>query len=276
MENKSLAEIFEFKHYPRGFTFGPHSHPHVEINFVKRGNCLLKIDNEIIHFEKNDCMIIYPDIDHYFAVENKPATLVQLEFKMDIFPSLKPVSGLETNLVFLYNLLTHSERFIKIKKNPAITDVIERLVRELNEEKDNFRMLARLYFAELFIVISRQLDQTLRVGKMSHGKFIKKAVKYINQYYNEKIDIEKIAHYCEISSRYLRRIFQQQLNLSPTEYIINLRIRKARELISSSKLSLKDIAYAAGFSNQQYFNKLFKQYQGMTPGKYREALFRKV
>ncbi len=276
VNQKPLAEIFEFKYYPKGFTFGPHSHPHVEINFVKRGNCLLQIEDEIVHFDKHDCMIIYPDIPHYFAVENKPSTLVQLEFKMDIFPSLKPAPDMEENLIFLYNLLTNSQRFVKIKNNTEITAVIERIVKELNEQKENYRSLTRLYFAELFIAISRQLNQTLKVGKQHHGKYITTAVKYINLHYNENINVEQVAAQCRISPRYLRKIFHKQLHLSPSEYIINLRLRKACELIKSSSLPFKDIAYATGFTNQQYFTKLFKQKQGITPGKYRAKLFRKV
>lgn len=48
------SQIFEVKHYPPWYTFGPHHHANIEINFVRQGRCYLKLDQEVVAYDKDD------------------------------------------------------------------------------------------------------------------------------------------------------------------------------------------------------------------------------
>jgi len=270
-----LASIFMIKHYPPDFTFGPHRHEQVEINFVKKGKCYMKFDREVVCFEKNDVMIIYPGVEHYFYVDSKPASLVQLEFGMDIFPELKIKPDMEEHLVFLHNIYTHSQQYMKIVHHPEITELIEKIVYEIQTEQENYKILARLMYSQLFILISRYLKNTLHYTTALPNECLNKALKILHARFNEEIDMEQLAAMCEVSGRYLRSLFQKYLHTTPVDYLLSVRISKAKELMRNPAMNLKEITYQTGFSSQPYFCKRFKECTGMTPHEYRKTFFRK-
>ncbi len=68
------------------------------------------------------------------------------------------------------------------------------------------------------------------------------------------------------------RLFKAETGLTLTAYLNNLRIGKARELLTRSRKSLLEIALASGFSNQFHFIRTFKKLTSMTPGVYRKSL----
>ncbi|MEN8116238.1 MAG: AraC family transcriptional regulator [Bacteroidota bacterium] len=273
---QNLAEIFEIKHYQKYFTFGPHSHENVEINYVRSGKCYLEIGDKVIPFSKGDCMILYPDVNHYFFTTTENAVLVQLEFKMGIFPQMKPNLELKHDLLFLYQLLTHSQKLIKIRNNIVMNRLINKAVRELNDKKPNFEILTRLYLAELFVLISRELDNQLDFADKQNDQQTEAILQYIHTNYNHKINLEDFSKNMGVSSRYLRMNFKKKIGICPVAYLLEYRINKALELIKDQSLSIKEIAFDTGFTSQQYFSKKFKEYIGITPVDYRNNIFRKV
>lgn len=274
-QQNELASIFEVKNYPADFSFGPHKHQNLEINFVRKGTCSMQFSDQKITFRKNDCMVIYPNVDHYFTVSNKPASLVQLEFKMDVFPELVPNPEMEKGLVFLYNVLTNSQQFLKIVNNQQITNLIDQTVKELQACRDNYQTMIRLLYIQLFILISRHISETLKITNHVDNPILRKAIEYINSHFTENISVEDIALGCGVSARHIRNVFRQSANLSPIEYLTRLKVNKAKELMNNNCLTSKDIAYMAGFSNPEYFTRRFKEQSGFTPSEYRHMIAEK-
>jgi AraC-like DNA-binding protein len=221
-------------------------------------------------------MILYPDVEHYFFTTKEKAVLVQLEFRLDIFPQMSPNPELKQNLLFLYQLFTHSQKLIKIRNNIEMNRLINKAVRELNEKKRNFEILTRLYFAELFVLISRELDKQLDFENNRNTPLTETILQHIHTNYNQKIQFEQLAKKRGISSRHLRSIFKKNIGVSPVAYLMEYRINRALELFKDQSLSIKEIAFDTGFVTQQYFSKIFKLNVGITPKEYRNSLFRKV
>jgi transcriptional regulator GlxA family with amidase domain len=139
----------------------------------------------------------------------------------------------------------------------------------------HYQAIIRLYYAQLSILLSRHLRGILQLDQTHNNERIINALKFIQSSYTKSISVEQVAKACDISSRYLRSIFVKHLGISPVEYILILRLEKAKELMFNTKNSIKEIAFATGFSNQQHFNKTFRRLEGNTPLKYRSLLFRK-
>lgn len=66
-----------------------------------------------------------------------------------------------------------------------------------------------------------------------------------------------------------RRVFRQHTGLPPNQYLLNLRIHKAKALLGNSRMPVKEIAEATGFDSIYYFSRLFKQKTGMAPIQWR-------
>lgn len=105
----------------------------------------------------------------------------------------------------------------------------------------------------------------------SSNDVIKASKKYIEKNYNKNITLEDVSREVNISSYYLSRIFKESTGVNFIDYLTNLRVEEAKELLSKTALSMKEIAVKAGYSDPNYFSKIFKKVVGVTPTEYREG-----
>jgi len=96
---------------------------------------------------------------------------------------------------------------------------------------------------------------------------------YINANYNEEINLNLIAHSMNYSAAYLTKIFCMQYEITPSKYMISLRISRAKYLLShNQELSIKQIGEVIGYHDQGYFSRIFKKSTGLSPLEYRESV----
>ncbi len=95
------------------------------------------------------------------------------------------------------------------------------------------------------------------------------AMRYIGEkYQSTELDNESIAAECNISEVYLRKLFLSHLNTTPRQFIIDLRMQKAKQLLSEGNIKINAVAESCGFSNPYHFCRVFKEKTGMTPSDY--------
>ena len=105
----------------------------------------------------------------------------------------------------------------------------------------------------------------------SSNDAIEAAKKYIEKNYTLNITLEDVSREVNISSYYLSRIFKEGTGENFIDYLTKLRIEKAKELLSTTQLSMKEICAKCGYSDPNYFSKTFKKNVGVTPTEYREG-----
>ena len=98
------------------------------------------------------------------------------------------------------------------------------------------------------------------------GKHIKA---FLDSHYLEELSLSQIADELRISPYYMSHIFKKYTDCSPMQYIAQLRIAEAQNLLLSTKMSITDIAMQCGYNNSNYFQSVFSKMVGMPPGKYR-------
>lgn len=86
----------------------------------------------------------------------------------------------------------------------------------------------------------------------------------------ENITVNLIASSLNISNSYLSQIFKKEIGTSIIKYIINYRVEKAKELLSSSDELIYNIAEKVGFCDEKHFSKTFKKITGLTPMQYKK------
>ncbi|WP_068777065.1 response regulator [Paenibacillus sp. FJAT-26967] len=108
-------------------------------------------------------------------------------------------------------------------------------------------------------------------GKLSKAaKLLSLARSYIDEHYkNNELKVEEVSNHLYINSRYLRKIFKNELGLSVNDYITEVRMQKAKDLLSSgNNIRLSDISEMVGYSDPGYFSKTFKKHVGLSPSEY--------
>ncbi len=102
-------------------------------------------------------------------------------------------------------------------------------------------------------------------------------ISYIeNNYKNPRLTVEEVAKNANISEIYLRKLFAKHCGISPMQYIKQLRLEKAKLMLSSNEKSIEQIAADVGYSCIYVFSRAFKQCVGVSPNKYRKDLYYKM
>ena len=103
----------------------------------------------------------------------------------------------------------------------------------------------------------------------SSSEVIMPAIKYLeNNYHNPNLTNTELAKQCQISEVYFRRMFLKCYNMTPKQFLIDIRINKAKQLLSEGVLKINAVASNCGFSNQYHFCRIFKEKTGITPTEY--------
>ena len=97
---------------------------------------------------------------------------------------------------------------------------------------------------------------------------VAKTLEYMEENYMYRLTLASISANVNLSSSYLCRIFKSEVGTSITNYLNNLRVRKAATLIKENTLSMKEISSMVGIDDQLYFSRLFKKYMGISPSEY--------
>ncbi len=98
----------------------------------------------------------------------------------------------------------------------------------------------------------------------------------MHSYYNEEITLEIISEKFDIRIRSLNRRFKQATGKSPIQYLQQVRMENAQELLKTSNLSVAEVAYSVGYPDNSYFSALFRKAVGMLPKEYRKLVRKKM
>jgi two-component system response regulator YesN len=118
--------------------------------------------------------------------------------------------------------------------------------------------------------IFKKTSESFREGRTTRTSKIVDSVKgYIRQnYMDSELSVEKIARNIYLDSSYIRKVFAKELNTTVVDFITNVRMLKAKELLQSGNLKLADLSEMVGYSDPGYFSKCFKKHFGMSPSEY--------
>jgi AraC-like DNA-binding protein len=100
---------------------------------------------------------------------------------------------------------------------------------------------------------------------------VQKLKKTLDTRFAEHISIAESCRQAGYSHEALTRLFSKAYGISPGQYLLNKRIKHARNLLQKGETSIKEVASMSGFSCQNYFSRIFKNKSGITPKHYREA-----
>lgn len=109
-----------------------------------------------------------------------------------------------------------------------------------------------------------------KIRKSGKNKYILKVQDYIREHYSEDINLDELAGRIGVSYSYLRRLFNEELNMSITDFLNTYRIETSKGLLKNSSLTLREIARKVGYNNVQSFKRFFRKYEGITPSEYRK------
>lgn len=116
--------------------------------------------------------------------------------------------------------------------------------------------------------LNRPLPSSLQSS--SNHEAIIKVKEYIEHNLHEELNLDSLAGLVYLSGQYLSRLFKQEIGCTITQYITICRLEKAKQHLSFNKEAVMEISDRCGFSDSNYFARVFKKYEGVTPTQYQQ------
>lgn len=125
-------------------------------------------------------------------------------------------------------------------------------------------------FSEVLTELENRLDSSCpdQSQPEPNASSFMQIIKYLHNNYDQDISLKKLSEQFHMNSSYISSLIKNETGLTYTQYLTDLRIGKARQLLESTDLSLAEISEAVGFNDYFYFIKKFKKVVGVTPGHY--------
>ena len=161
-------------------------------------------------------------------------------------------------------------RFYIIKNCDEIVPLIERIARLFRkEETEHNEFLLKITAVEMMITLNYYINQKGSRHSFRVTAGLKQATAWIQEHFDEPVNLEKVAESAGISSRYLRKYFSEVMGKTCVEYITELRMEKAKHLLWETNKTILKIAMETGYENAQYFSRVFQKMEEIPPKKYR-------
>ncbi len=119
-------------------------------------------------------------------------------------------------------------------------------------------------------IVHKFIDYSFTLPAVKHSSIVYKITEYINANYSKRITLDDIAKEVYLSRSYISTVFKEEMGISLTEYIRDVRIEKSKLLLLDNKVRIIDISGLCGFDDQSYFTKVFHKSVGVTPKKFRD------
>ena len=157
-----------------------------------------------------------------------------------------------------------TEYLLKPVDENELVNVISRLVDEIREEEAY--KSSRQSTNQLLQKTPPQQKVNLHKGKRN---FVKIALRFIDERYNEDISLSDVADVAFVTPNYLSRIFKEEMKMNFIDYLNLLRVEKAKQLLLHTNLKSYEIAERVGYTDYKYFSTIFKKITGFSPREYR-------
>ena len=258
---------------------------------VTDGKCHFSCDNETILAKAGDIIFIPANTPYTRSSSNKTmCTMTYIHFSCstdiireapsstgeDILKKIKniedSISNGETNIQYPRTIYLNLKNTNDFDKSQSLYDSIRRFSTKRQIMHD---FQASICLCDILSSLSQKnIDTILTNASIKEipqiPSNLKKSLFFIERNYTKPISLVDLEKHCNISKQQLIRYFKKTFNTTPTNYIMQYKIGKAKEfLFRNPDLSIKEIAAELGYDNQHYFSRVFTRTTGETPSAYR-------
>ena len=238
-----------------------HSHSHYEIYFLCKGSRSFFLSNTFYKLDAPVVIVVPPHVMH------KTEGGSFMRFNIDVAPEY--LDGFEREVL--------DKKALHVTKlAPETAARMEKLFNELTRvnrhQKHGEKILKTLFSYAVFLLDTYDAEPLQPTASTTQDipPLILKIIDYLNEYYGEKITLETLSQEFFIAKPTLLYNFKKYTGCSPIDFLVNVRLTKAKQLLLNSRKSVGEIAELCGFSSSNYFGLIFKQKENISPTYYRK------
>ena len=228
--------------------------------YIFDGELDLKEGNQSFCLKPDDAILL--DIDHtHIGLKSTACKFFYCHFNTEI-----KADGLDNYVLPKYISINNEVQKLDIRTT------ISKLVRINKEQRYMYANICKVLFKEILLLLASCYHDNRSLNIDSHKNRarlkVPELVYFLNLNYAQNITSDLLSEKFNFNFDYLNRQFKLETGNTIFNYLSDIRIEHAKDMIRTRLYTLSDVATACGFSDVYYFNKVFKKYTGITPGKF--------
>lgn len=252
----------KFHHIYHGYPLY-HSHDFYEYFICYQGEYKQIINNEVHYFRNLDCCLLRPEDAHSVEENKKDSSHYSILVRKDAFESFVNF----TSPSLLEKLENNGTMYFSISEN-RVRKIIFYLnqLREEQNNKENVEVLTHLL---LFNLLEPLFTQNSVYESEKRPSWLNDLLIEINKPDNLNWGVNEVVAHSNYSKTHLSRMFKEEMGRSIGDYLQEVKITNARDILVNSNMSIEELCDLIGHSSMSHFSSAFKKRYGMAPGKYR-------
>ena len=242
---------------PPGWQFEEHHHPGIEITGVLANHITLGTPDTLWQAETGQVFVLPPYLPHSWSTdEGADLAVIHLDdVPKDLANSL--ITGCQPHILTLSHS-TFNEYFSLFTRIIALSNSIT---------PAQLRLLRAYLEVFLLVLLENNYEKNFNLVAMQE------AASYMRTHLGEPFSIADVAGLFFMSEVTFRRHFQKAFEMTPEQYLLELRLVKAQDLLTTSHLSIQEIAKSVGFFDLAHFSSTFRRRFGLAPTTWRERTY---
>lgn len=248
-----------------------HSHDYAEILYILSGRGWYQIGGQEYEVSAGDVILCNPGTRHRFSERENSMLEFYLAFNDFQFRGAPPNHFLLADGSCVLHTTTETRQ--------EMTKCCYEMIQENDSCRPGKYFMLKACLIKLLILLVRETGAFSAgpdgccLESYNKGYAVKKIISYLTENYEHKISLDQIARNMYLSPVYISKIFKEETGESPINYLIKIRLEKAKEILTNEEnLSIKEVAGRVGYEDVYHFSKLFKKYYGIAPLYYRKSV----
>lgn len=231
-----------------------------QLIYVCEGQCVVTINGAVHIAYAGDCIIYRPgEAQDYLLSKRASPRTYWIHFNGSICQKIFETLSLQ-------NL-----HIIKTEQNREIEHLISGICRHHNLKTENNEIICSGLMQSVLAILSNEAHKASYHSKGKSTDKISELISRIKMVPNLNISVAECADFCNMSKPHFARVFKNTAGISPVQFMLRIRIDRAKELLDFTDKTVAEISEASGFSDQNYFARIFKKITGVSPTQYRQA-----
>ena len=249
------VQLFLNRFHEKGWYFKEHWHEHLELHYVLEGEALFRLNKTDIYARKGDLVIANSNVLHGGYCDGSIKVLV-LIFEM---------SALAGELADR-NIIFHS----LVKADANIEEIMTVIYQEYQNKNLGYRLVCKGEILKLIAYLARQYTAQVLTDSESDKRKkrlerLNTVLNFIQNHYMEPISNGDMARVIHLSEDRFNHLFKESMGMAPLQYINEVRLKKAMNLLKKKEGTVAEIAAMVGYTDYNHFGRQFRKMFGATP-----------
>lgn len=247
-----------------GHTYGPNMRSSYLIHLVKKGRGIYTTKSKTYQIRENQVFLIFPGEEVFYQADTEDPW----------FYDWVGFSGHGAEECVAAMGFSRTLHVVDVIRTLEMSDCISRIMslRKLTLSEDLFRTAEMLRIFALIMEDQSERERCETSRGSRYSAYVREAMDFMRANYRQRIRIGELAGQIGVNRSHLANSFRKEANLSPQEFLLNIRMDKAVSLLQETSFPIKKIAEMVGYGDVFAFSKIFKKHVGVAPRHLRNHL----